>query len=115
MNENPSTSPERNWGFRTRAIHAGARPEPVTGARAVPVFQTTSYVFEDTADAADLFAPQKYGNMYSGIGNPTTRASSPLVTPRCRGHRAACRSASPGAGRECNSSQQTAPTGYCSP
>jgi len=74
MNENPSTSPERNWGFRTRAIHAGARPEPVTGARAVPVFQTTSYVFEDTADAADLFALQKYGNIYSRIGNPTVAA-----------------------------------------
>jgi O-acetylhomoserine (thiol)-lyase len=62
---------ERTWGFRTRAIHAGARPEPVTGARAVPVFQTTSFVFEDTADAADLFALQKYGNIYSRIANPT--------------------------------------------
>src|SRR5215203_3973974 len=62
---------ERLWGFRTRAIHAGARPEAVTGARAVPVYQTTSYVFEDTADAADLFALQKYGNVYSRISNPT--------------------------------------------
>src|SRR4029078_6724989 len=74
MNENAPTLPERSWGFRTRAIHAGARPEPVTGARAVPVFQTTSYVFEDTADAADLFALQKYGNIYSRIGNPTVAA-----------------------------------------
>lgn len=65
---------ERSWGFRTRAIHAGARPEPVTGARAVPIFQTTSYVFEDPADAADLFALQKYGNIYSRIGNPTVAA-----------------------------------------
>ena len=47
---------ERQWGFRTRAVHAGARPEPTTGARAVPIFQTTSFVFESTADAADLFA-----------------------------------------------------------
>ena len=74
MNEDAPTLPERSWGFRTRAIHAGARPEPVTGARAVPVFQTTSYVFEDTADAADLFALQKYGNIYSRIGNPTVAA-----------------------------------------
>jgi O-acetylhomoserine (thiol)-lyase len=64
-------SDDRRWGFRTRAIHAGAQPEPVTGARAVPIFQTTSYVFEDTADAADLFALQKYGNIYSRISNPT--------------------------------------------
>ncbi len=74
MNEDAPTVPERSWGFRTRAIHAGARPEPVTGARAVPVFQTTSYVFENTADAADLFALQKYGNVYSRIGNPTVAA-----------------------------------------
>jgi O-acetylhomoserine (thiol)-lyase len=65
---------ERHWGFRTRAIHAGARPDPSTGARAVPVFQTTSFVFEDTADAADLFALQKYGNIYSRIANPTVAA-----------------------------------------
>jgi O-acetylhomoserine (thiol)-lyase len=66
--------PDRSWGFRTRAIHAGARPDPVTGARAVPVYQTTSFVFEDTADAADLFALQKYGNIYSRIANPTVAA-----------------------------------------
>jgi len=47
---------EHGWGFRTRAVHAGARPEPTTGARAVPIFQTTSFVFENAADAADLFA-----------------------------------------------------------
>ena len=45
---------EREWGFRTRALHAGARPDPTTGARAVPIYQSTSFVFEDTADAADL-------------------------------------------------------------
>src|SRR5262245_61923844 len=65
---------DRSWGFRTRAIHAGGRPEPETGARAVPVFQTTSFVFEDTADAADLFALQKFGNIYSRIANPTVAA-----------------------------------------
>ena len=65
---------DRAWGFRTRALHAGGRPDPHTGARAVPIFQTSSYVFEDTDDAADLFALQKYGMIYSRIGNPTTSA-----------------------------------------
>jgi O-acetylhomoserine (thiol)-lyase len=66
------SSPEdRNWGSRTRAIHAGARPDPTTGARAVPIYQTTSFVFEDAADAADLFALQKYGNIYTRLSNPT--------------------------------------------
>jgi hypothetical protein len=65
---------EHTWAFRTRAIHAGAPPEPTTGARAVPIFQTTSFVFEDTADAADLFALQKYGNVYTRISNPTVAA-----------------------------------------
>jgi len=65
---------DRQWGFRTRSLHAGGRPDPQTGARAVPVYQTTSFVFEDTADAASLFALQKYGNIYSRIGNPTVAA-----------------------------------------
>jgi O-acetylhomoserine (thiol)-lyase len=65
---------DRDWGFRTRAIHAGARPDPETGARAVPIYQTTSFVFEDTADAAELFALQRYGNIYSRIANPTVAA-----------------------------------------
>lgn len=65
---------DRDWGMRTRAIHAGARPDPTTGARAVPIYQTTSFVFEDTEDAADLFALQKYGNIYSRLGNPTVAA-----------------------------------------
>ena len=70
----PTTSGDREWGFRTRAIHAGAHPEPVTGARAVPIFQTTSFVFENAADAADLFALQKFGNIYTRISNPTVAA-----------------------------------------
>ena len=65
---------DHEWGFRTRAIHAGNRPDPATGARAVPIYQTTSFVFEDAADAADLFALQKYGNIYSRIANPTVAA-----------------------------------------
>ncbi|MGH8993562.1 MAG: O-acetylhomoserine aminocarboxypropyltransferase/cysteine synthase family protein [Acidimicrobiia bacterium] len=64
-------SSERAYGFRTRSVHAGGRPDPTTGARAVPIYQTTSFVFEDAADAADLFALQKYGNIYTRIANPT--------------------------------------------
>lgn len=65
---------DREWGFRTRSLHAGGSPDATTGARAVPIFQTTSFVFEDTQDAATLFALQKYGNIYSRIGNPTVAA-----------------------------------------
>ena len=65
---------DHEWGFRTRALHAGAKPDPNTGSRAVPIFQSTSFVFEDTQDAADLFALQKYGTIYTRIGNPTIAA-----------------------------------------
>jgi O-acetylhomoserine (thiol)-lyase len=65
---------DRQWGFRTRAVHAGAAPDPTTGARAVPIYQSTSFVFEDTQDAASLFALQKYGTIYSRIANPTVAA-----------------------------------------
>ncbi|WFP16928.1 O-acetylhomoserine aminocarboxypropyltransferase/cysteine synthase family protein [Citricoccus muralis] len=65
---------EHQFGFRTRALHAGAVPDAVHGSRAVPVHQTTSYVFESADDAANLFALQKYGNIYSRIGNPTVAA-----------------------------------------
>ncbi|MGI9615873.1 MAG: O-acetylhomoserine aminocarboxypropyltransferase/cysteine synthase family protein, partial [Acidimicrobiales bacterium] len=66
--------PDREWGFKTRALHAGGQPDAATGARAVPIYQSTSFVFEDTTDAADLFALQKYGTIYSRISNPTTSA-----------------------------------------
>ncbi len=69
-----STGADRTWGFRTRALHAGGQPDSATGARAVPIYQSTSFVFEDTEDAADLFALQKYGTIYSRISNPTTSA-----------------------------------------
>ena len=64
----------RKFGFNTRSVHAGARPEPNTGARAVPIFQTTSYVFEDPESAAAYFNLQEYGNTYSRIMNPTVAA-----------------------------------------
>ena len=63
---------ERVFGFHTRSLHAGQRPDPATGARAVPIYQTTSYVFEDSAHAAALFALQQFGNIYTRIMNPTT-------------------------------------------
>jgi O-acetylhomoserine (thiol)-lyase len=62
------------YGFATRAIHAGQRPDPETGARAQPIYATTSFVFEDAQQAADLFALQTYGNIYTRIGNPTNAA-----------------------------------------
>jgi len=61
----------RPFGFETRQVHAGQRPDPNTGARAVPIFQTTSYVFEDPESAAAYFNLQEYGNTYSRIMNPT--------------------------------------------
>lgn len=60
-----------NLGFDTRSIHAGAVPDPTTGARAVPVYQTTSYVFEDVSHAAALFNLEKVGFIYSRLTNPT--------------------------------------------
>ncbi len=59
------------FGFATRAIHAGASPDPVTGARATPIYQTTSYVFDDAEHAADLFNLQTFGFIYSRLTNPT--------------------------------------------
>lgn len=65
---------KRKFGFETRMLHAGYIPEPVTGSRAVPIYQTTSYVFEDTDQAAQLFELKQYGNIYTRIMNPTTAA-----------------------------------------
>jgi O-acetylhomoserine (thiol)-lyase len=60
-----------DWGFETRQVHAGAGPDPTTGARAVPIYQTTSYTFRDTAHAAALFGLEELGNIYTRIMNPT--------------------------------------------
>src|ERR1700688_345697 len=60
-----------DWGFETRQIHAGAAPDPTTGARAVPIYQTTSYTFRDTSHAAALFGLEELGNIYTRIMNPT--------------------------------------------
>jgi len=60
-----------SWGFETKMVHAGAVPDPTTGARAVPIYQTTSYVFRDTDHAAALFGLAELGNIYTRIMNPT--------------------------------------------
>ncbi len=62
---------DRIPGFATLAVHAGAQPDPTTGARATPIYQTTSFVFEDVDHAAALFGLQAFGNIYTRIGNPT--------------------------------------------
>jgi O-acetylhomoserine (thiol)-lyase len=62
---------EKNPGFATLAIHAGAQPDPTTGARITPIYQTTAYVFNDSDHAANLFALKEFGNIYTRIMNPT--------------------------------------------
>ena len=61
----------RDFGFDTRQVHAGQRPDPNTGARAVPIYQTTSFVFRDVDHAASLFNLEVGGHIYSRISNPT--------------------------------------------
>jgi O-acetylhomoserine (thiol)-lyase len=62
----------RTYGFNTRQLHAGQAPDPTTGSRAVPIYQTTSYQFQNTEHAANLFALKEFGNIYTRIMNPTT-------------------------------------------
>src|SRR5579864_4204804 len=65
---------EREFGFSTRALHAGTPPDPATGARAAPIYQTSAFVFGSTEQAAELFALRSYGHIYSRISNPTVAA-----------------------------------------
>src|ERR1043165_6832810 len=62
---------QRAPGFNTLAVHAGAKPDPATGARATPIYQTTSFVFDDVDHAASLFGLKAFGNIYTRIMNPT--------------------------------------------
>ena len=62
---------DRKFGFETLALHAGQIPDPATGARAAPIYQTTSFVFDSADHAASLFNLQTFGNVYSRISNPT--------------------------------------------
>ncbi len=68
----PENTPERQFGFNTRSLHHGYPPDPTTGARAVPIYQSTSFVFKNSDHAASLFALQEFGNIYTRIMNPTT-------------------------------------------
>ena len=67
--DQPTVNP--TYGFETKAVHAGAAPDPTTGARITPIFQTTSYVFDDVDDAASLFNLHDFGFIYTRLGNPT--------------------------------------------
>ncbi|WP_044509965.1 bifunctional o-acetylhomoserine/o-acetylserine sulfhydrylase [Mycobacterium simiae] len=71
-NTNSETDPTAHWSFETKQVHAGQQPDPTTKARALPIYQTTSYVFDDTAHAAALLGLEVPGNIYTRIGNPTT-------------------------------------------
>ena len=92
---------DREPGFNTLAIHAGAQPDPATGARATPIYQTTSFVFDDVDHAASLFGLQAFGNIYTRIGNPTNAVLEERVaaleggTARSPSRRATRRSSSP--------------------
>ena len=99
---------DRTPGFSTLAIHAGAQPDSTTGARATPIYQTTSFVFEDVDHAASLFGLQTFGNIYTRIGNPTNAVleervprskAAPRAGGRLRPCRAGDRDALPAAGR----------------
>src|ERR1700758_945567 len=68
----PDPKIDRPLGFNTRALHAGYSPDAATGARAVPIYQTTSFTFENSDHAAALFGLQQFGNIYTRIMNPTT-------------------------------------------
>ncbi len=72
-NTKPRSLPQQNieYGFETRAVHAGAAPDPTTGARTTPIYQTTSYVFQDADHAASLFNLHNFGYIYSRLTNPT--------------------------------------------
>src|SRR5271165_5884741 len=72
--------PDRQLGFATRCLHAGHKPDPCSHARAVPIYQTTSFVFDDSNHAANLFALKEFGNVYTRIMNPTTDVFEQRVT-----------------------------------
>eukprot|EP00466_Bigelowiella_natans_P010061 jgi/Bigna1/80093/fgenesh1_pg.67_\ len=77
-------------GFETKAIHAGASPDPTTGARSTPIFQTTAYVFEDVDNAASLFNLSTFGNIYSRLSNPTTAVLEERLASLDSGRGATC-------------------------
>src|SRR5258707_13213547 len=91
--ERPSSSHNLSYGFETRTIHAGAAPDPVTGARSTPIYQTTAYVFDDVDHAASLFNLHNFGYIYSRLTNPTVSVLEERVAS-LEGGRAALAAAS---------------------
>jgi len=83
-------APPPQPGFETRAIHAGTPPDASTGARNMPIYQTTSYVFDDVDHAASLFNLQTFGYIYSRIGNPTVAALEERIASLEGGRGAVC-------------------------
>ena len=81
-------------GFETLAVHAGAAPDPATGARATPIYQTTSFVFDDVDHAAALFGLQKFGNIYTRITQPDAGRCWRSASPRSKAARRRCAVAS---------------------
>jgi O-acetylhomoserine (thiol)-lyase len=92
--------PDRKFGFGTLCLHAGAIPDPTTGARAVPIYQTTSFVFDSAEHAASLFNLQTFGNVYSRISNPTVAVFEERMAA-LEGGRAALAAASGQAAQMC--------------
>ncbi len=80
MSQDEKDKPGSGFGFETRMIHAGTPPEPITGARQMPIYQNTSYVFHDADHAASLYNLQTFGFIYSRLTNPTVSAQQ--VAPR---------------------------------
>jgi O-acetylhomoserine (thiol)-lyase len=91
--ERPTPATNLTYGFETRAVHAGAAPDPTTGARSTPIYQTTSYVFEDVDHAASLFNLHNFGYIYSRLTNPTVAVLEERVAS-LEGGRAALAAAS---------------------
>src|SRR4029079_3386009 len=91
---------DREFGFGTLCLHAGAIPDPTTGARAVPIYQTTSFVFDSADHAASLFNLQTFGNVYSRIANPTVAVFEERMAA-LEGGRAALAAASGQAAQMC--------------
>jgi O-acetylhomoserine (thiol)-lyase len=89
----PQAAHNRSYGFETRAVHAGAAPDPVTGARSTPIYQTTAYVFDDVDHAASLFNLHNFGYIYSRLTNPTVAVLEERVAS-LEGGRAAVAAAS---------------------
>ena len=80
--------PDRKFGFETLALHAGQIPDAATGARAVPIYQSTSFVFDSAAHAASLFNLQTFGNVYTRLPGPGAGACGACVAPHSRTRKA---------------------------